>query len=250
MGENERERNNQGRYADGIDPDTVLDVFDAREDRARPITAGDVVDELGIARRTAHNKLNRLVERGVLDTRKVGARGRVFWRPIPADGTPRETSDTTERRERDETAVQSNAVVTTTENDETKPAGDTRREDDSTREGERETQTADEYSQLVADVVDSVADSWDDDGRRADRKAAARAVIEYAVTTGDHVGESTAVDEFRDEYPVAGQNATTWWRQNAREVLSEVGDYSRGHGGYRATRDDLKAYLEDSGSDN
>jgi len=46
---------------------------------------GDVVDELGIARRTAHNKLGALVERGVLETRKIGARGRVWWRPIPAD---------------------------------------------------------------------------------------------------------------------------------------------------------------------
>jgi hypothetical protein len=76
-----RDRNDRGRYADGIDPETVMDVFDAREDTARPVTASDVVDELGIARRTAHNKLNALVERGVLDTRKIGARGRVWWIP-------------------------------------------------------------------------------------------------------------------------------------------------------------------------
>jgi len=60
-------------------------LVDAREDLGRPVTAGDVVDELGIARRTAHNKLGALVERGVLETRKIGARGRVWWRPIPAD---------------------------------------------------------------------------------------------------------------------------------------------------------------------
>ncbi len=80
-----RERNDAGQYADGIDPDTVIDVFDARDDLARPVTAGDVVDELGIARRTAHNKLNALVERGELETRKIGARARVWWRPIPAE---------------------------------------------------------------------------------------------------------------------------------------------------------------------
>ena len=35
-------------------------LVDARcEDVGRPVTAGDVVDELGIARRTAHNKLGR-----------------------------------------------------------------------------------------------------------------------------------------------------------------------------------------------
>ncbi|MDB9235766.1 helix-turn-helix domain-containing protein [Halorubrum ezzemoulense] len=77
----ERARNDRGRYADGIDPETVMDVFDARDDAARPVTATDVVEELGIARRTAHNKLNALVERGTIDTRKIGARGRVWWIP-------------------------------------------------------------------------------------------------------------------------------------------------------------------------
>lgn len=80
-----RERNDRGRYADGIPPEDVLEVFDDREDRAEPVTAGDVAEELGIARRTAHNKLNRLVERGELGTKKVGARGRVYWRPIRED---------------------------------------------------------------------------------------------------------------------------------------------------------------------
>ena len=77
-----RGRDGGGRFADGIDPETVMDVFDAREDRARPVTATDVVDELDVSRRTAHNKLNALVERGVLETRKIGARGRVWWIPI------------------------------------------------------------------------------------------------------------------------------------------------------------------------
>ena len=92
----ERDRNERGRYADGIDPETVMDVFDARDDAARPVTATDVVDELGIARRTAHNKLNALVERGTLDTRKIGARGRVWWIP--------------DRRETGETDARADAV--------------------------------------------------------------------------------------------------------------------------------------------
>jgi response regulator of citrate/malate metabolism len=81
----ERERNEHGQYADGIDPETVREVFDTRDDVARPITAADVVDELGIARRTAHNKLTTLVEQGELETRKVGARARVWWRPVPRE---------------------------------------------------------------------------------------------------------------------------------------------------------------------
>jgi hypothetical protein len=83
--EPDRDRNNQGQFSDRIPPERVLEVFESRGDRARPLTASDVIDELGIARRTAHNKLNTLVERGALDTRKVGARGRVWWVPIPRD---------------------------------------------------------------------------------------------------------------------------------------------------------------------
>ena len=88
-----RDRNERGRYADGIDPETVMDVFDARDDAARPVTASDVVEELGIARRTAHNKLNALVERGTLDTRKIGARGRVWWIPDRGDADTFDAED-------------------------------------------------------------------------------------------------------------------------------------------------------------
>ncbi|EJN61023.1 helix-turn-helix transcriptional regulator [Halogranum rubrum] len=78
----DRTRDEHGQYADRIPPESVVDVFEAREDRARPLTASDVMDALDCSRRTAHNKLNALVERGTLDTRKVGARSRVWWVPI------------------------------------------------------------------------------------------------------------------------------------------------------------------------
>lgn len=81
----ERARNESGQFNDRLPPETVLDVFDARDDRARPITASDVVDALDVSRRTALNKLNELVAAGSLDSRRVGARARVFWRPIPSD---------------------------------------------------------------------------------------------------------------------------------------------------------------------
>lgn len=35
------------------------------------------MDELGCSRQTAHNKLEELVNRGALETRKIGARGGV-----------------------------------------------------------------------------------------------------------------------------------------------------------------------------
>jgi len=61
----------------------VLSVFGERTDQAKPLTANDVMDALDCSRRTAHDKLDALVERGVLETRKVGARSRIWWVPLP-----------------------------------------------------------------------------------------------------------------------------------------------------------------------
>ena len=88
-GAEDRPRNEHGQYADRIPARRVLDVFAAREDHARPLTAADVMEELDCARRTAHNKLGELVEEEALETRKVGARSRVWWVPM------RETPDPT-----------------------------------------------------------------------------------------------------------------------------------------------------------
>ncbi|QZX99984.1 helix-turn-helix domain-containing protein [Halobaculum rubrum] len=66
----------------------VHDVFERRDDLARPVTASDVMDAVDCSRRTAHNKLNELVEEGILETRKVGSRSRVWWTPI--DNSDRE----------------------------------------------------------------------------------------------------------------------------------------------------------------
>ncbi|MWV39933.1 HTH domain-containing protein [Natrialba sp. INN-245] len=103
----DRERNDHGQYADRILPEAALEPFEKREDHGRPLTASDVMEALDCSRRTAHNKLNDLVERGELETRKVGARGRVWW--IPIEATPDavragfETDHEPDGTERDET---------------------------------------------------------------------------------------------------------------------------------------------------
>lgn len=63
-------------------PERVLSVFHNRSDRAKPLTATDVMEALDCSRKTAHNKLELLVDRGALKTRKVGARSRVWWIPF------------------------------------------------------------------------------------------------------------------------------------------------------------------------
>lgn len=80
-----RERNEDGQYADRIPAETALEVFERREDVARPLTATEVMESLDCSRRTAHDKLNELVDRDLLATRKVGARSRVWWVPIRDD---------------------------------------------------------------------------------------------------------------------------------------------------------------------
>ncbi|KAB1194093.1 helix-turn-helix domain-containing protein [Haloferax sp. MBLA0076] len=87
-----RARNEHGQYVGRISLDAVLDVFRARDDAARPLTATDVLEELDCSRRTAHNKLNELEERGDLATRKVGARSRVWWIPLTGDASVATTS--------------------------------------------------------------------------------------------------------------------------------------------------------------
>ena len=77
----DRERNEHGQFDDALDPETILEVFDARTDPYEPLDAGDVADKLGIARRTALKKLDTLSEEGALADKKVGARGRVWWFP-------------------------------------------------------------------------------------------------------------------------------------------------------------------------
>jgi predicted ArsR family transcriptional regulator len=216
----DRDRNDSGQFADGIEPDTVLDVFDARDDLARPITAGDVVDELGIARRTAHNKLGNLVERGTLKTRKIGARGRVYWRPIPADTADtqpatnrRESGETESKEQADESDVASETSLTTPEN------ADTAADDD------------------LADAVDRVAAGWEDtDARIEARKEAALAVLEYAREHGS-VSKRKAKEQIEPDYSVSDQKPRTWYRKNVRPVLNEVAEYDQSERGYRLTVD-------------
>ena len=72
-----------------------------------PLTTSEVTAELECTRRATYNRLQRLVERGTLRTKKVGASGRVWWRPPqtadeddPDSGT-RAASPDTERVDND-----------------------------------------------------------------------------------------------------------------------------------------------------
>jgi hypothetical protein len=63
----------------------ALDIFRARKDQARPLVVDDLYDELDWSRRTIHNKLGELEDDGVLRSRTVGARAKVWWAPLPRE---------------------------------------------------------------------------------------------------------------------------------------------------------------------
>jgi PAS domain S-box-containing protein len=86
-------------------PVTVLEEFDTLGPPGTPVTTPEVADEFDCSHRTIYNKLDALVDDGSLKTKKVGARGRVWWQPPRArprgnGHTPSVTlTDSTERKE-------------------------------------------------------------------------------------------------------------------------------------------------------
>ncbi|MFB6106330.1 MAG: bacterio-opsin activator domain-containing protein [Halobacteriaceae archaeon] len=59
----------------------TLAVFDELDPPGTPLTTSEVADRLPCTRRTAYDRLERLADRGSVETKKVGAKGRVWWRP-------------------------------------------------------------------------------------------------------------------------------------------------------------------------
>ncbi|WP_211225983.1 hypothetical protein [Haloplanus natans] len=162
-------------------------------------TTSDVADAVGCAHRTALHHLNRLAEEGRLDSRMAGRAK--LWRVVED--------------------VQDAGV--------TPDAGAEAVTPDRTREAE----SAAESDVVDGDIVDAVAEAWDDTGDRlAARKAAARAVLDYAREHGT-VSKQEAKEKIRPEYPVDGQNARTWYRKNIRPVLNEAAEYDNSARAYR-----------------
>lgn len=61
---------------------TVLEVVDELAPPGTPLTTPEVATRFECTDRTIYNKLDALVKDGPLETKKVGAKGRVWWRPL------------------------------------------------------------------------------------------------------------------------------------------------------------------------
>jgi hypothetical protein len=75
----------------------TLAVFDEQASPFEPLTTPEIADALDCGRRTAYHRLDTLVDRGEVVTKKVGSGARVWWRQ-PAEQTSTVTWGTTERK--------------------------------------------------------------------------------------------------------------------------------------------------------
>ena len=68
--------------------DSLRETLDVFERAGVPQTTSEVAEALDLGRRSTYDRLQRLVDGGRLDTKKVGSSGRVWWRPpsSTADG--------------------------------------------------------------------------------------------------------------------------------------------------------------------
>lgn len=164
----------------------------------------DVADYVGCSYETAYKKLRTLEDSGSVNSQKV-ANARVWLRGD--EQTP------SEQRETGESASADTVKGSTTPTD-----------------GERTNDSAD----TRADVVDRVADAenWADDHRLDDRKAAARAVLDYAREHGT-VSQQEAKEQVYPEHSVEGQDPRTWYRKTIRPVLNEAAEYDNSARAYR-----------------
>ena len=78
----------------------TLAVFDEQATPFEPLTTPEIADVLDCGRRTAYHRLDTLVDRGEVETKKVGSGARVWWRQ-PA-GRP----TTVTQRQRDDLKVE------------------------------------------------------------------------------------------------------------------------------------------------
>ena len=77
MSEDERERNESGRYVESVTPETVLDLFEEVEGPV--LTSGDVRERYDVTSETAKRKLQELERRGLVDSRISSGRT-IYWR--------------------------------------------------------------------------------------------------------------------------------------------------------------------------
>ena len=81
-GETTESNENRGGAREPYEDAELLSVLKGLDDRAEPMTARQIADVNGRSRSGTFKHAKKLVEDGVLRTKKTGARGRCFWIPL------------------------------------------------------------------------------------------------------------------------------------------------------------------------
>ena len=219
------ESTNTGGRKPRVSDRDLLDVFRSTADPV--LSTAEVADAVPIKRRGVLNRLRDLEDGGELASKQIGGRNTVWW---ILDGGDADTFDAEELRGDPTTTLADESGESDARADADADATDGPADPPADAHG---ADTAPEEDAL--DAVDRVADSWEgtDDQLEA-RKAAARAVLDYAREHGT-VSKQEAKKNIRPEYPVEGQNARTWYRKTIRPVLNEAAEYDQSARAYRLT---------------
>lgn len=186
-----------------IEPRDVLGVFDRRDDRGEPLTAPELAESLNCSRRTALNRLSDLADDGLLRSKQVGGRSRVYWTPI--DGRTSTASRSEPAREKD--------IAASGVSDGAPDPG----EGSTTPDAER----ARESRAEAIDVSEDLGDALDGLDVTDEQREAVAAMYEYLAANGT-ARKSGFVDDVYPDHPAGYASEGGWWNRLGKDALATL----------------------------
>jgi len=183
-----------------VKPRDVLAVFDRRDDRGEPLTAPELAEALNCSRRTALNRLGDLDDDGLLRSKQVGGRSRVYWTPIDGRDVPPASSE------------------------DSSPESGVDSAPDSDSEGidEKAPHAPRERSDAPADLEAAI----DATGLDVERREALRAMYAYLREHGS-ARKSDFTSDVYSEHPAGYGSPGGWWNKLGKEALASLPGVSK-----------------------
>lgn len=75
-----RRRDESGRFADEVTDQEILKLFD--KDNEAFLTAPEIADRFGVSRQAVNNRLKRMEEDGLVESKKAGASAVGWWATV------------------------------------------------------------------------------------------------------------------------------------------------------------------------
>jgi hypothetical protein len=196
MSRSDRDRDDRGQYAETVTPGDVLALFQNREDQFEPLTAREVADTLDCDRKTAYNKLTALTDRepSALETKKIGARARVWWHSPPIEELVAQAGE-------QRLGEIANSDVSGESDVAPDPA-----EGSTTSAAERRRESGAD----AIDVSDDPETVLTSRGLDDEQRAAVRAMYEYLRERGE-ADKSDFVNDIYPDHPAGYDSSDGWW---------------------------------------